>query len=58
LHLNDIFHGDLKPENLMTSNQIITIDAGSLLFMQPERLFEEIYCVETVTRSFASSEHF
>ena len=57
LHLNDLFHGDIKPENIMSLNHIITSDAGSLLFMKSEKLDDEIYIVDTFTQSYSSSEH-
>jgi hypothetical protein len=41
----------------MSLNHIITSDAGSLLFMKPEKLDDKIYIVETLTQSFSSSEH-
>ena len=61
LHLDNFFHGDIKPENIFDNcychPNILTSDSGSLLLMENELLDEQIYKINTFTYGYASKEH-
>jgi tRNA A-37 threonylcarbamoyl transferase component Bud32 len=61
LHLNDQFHGDIKPENIYFKNKIASSGAKSLISLnEQDELFDfedQTYQIRMLTPSFSSKEH-
>ena len=50
------FHGDIKPINIFIKDNSISVDAGSLLHLEPgnKNLDDKIYLVSCYTPAFSS----
>ena len=56
-HFNNLFHGDIKPDNIFISVGflLITSDVGSVLYLGEDK--DNKFIVTCYTEKYASAEH-
>ena len=58
-HFNNLFHGDIKPDNIFINDDnmfsLITSDVGSLLYLGEDN--DNKFIVTCFTEKYASAEH-
>lgn len=58
MHLQNFFHGDIKPENIFYDEKnLISSDCGSILYMRNFDLDEKNYVINIFTPGYCSVEH-
>ena len=56
LHSNNLFHGDVKPDNLFEFRNMISSDAGTLLALD-QKNNKAKYIIHCYSPGYASMEH-
>ena len=54
LHLNNFFHGNIKPDKIFVSNGVIQTDPGNTLLMNEKDENEEVYISHKLSLGYAS----